>query len=163
MNMVSYKKNRRLENVERTRQDKMTKIMHCRQWWREAEVKERQVRHSNREGESHRIYREWSQRMSRMRERQKDKDREEEQQKASHTFALPDLLSYWAKSRLVGRLLWCSPCLFCNLSKGVTFFCVSLCVGKGGSLRGQHLNHCSSLDRSFKPWPKTQTYCFLFH
>lgn len=67
-------------------------------------MKERQARHSKRDGESHRIYRERSQRMSGMRKTKEQKRGRERRERGAHgTLGPPDLSPQRAKSGLMER------------------------------------------------------------
>lgn len=109
-----------------------------REWWRGAEVRERQVRHSKREGIG-----EGCQRMPGMRKtKTKKKNRRKEEHWANSVLAMPNLSPSRAKSSIVGRTYWLCYPPGLHLSKRNSIdFCFITCR-KMESPRGQYLDLC---------------------
>lgn len=123
---------------------KMPKIMHNREWWRETEVKERQVRHSKRGGVTPDIKRVMPKNVRNERDK-RQRNRKKEKHRANSTLAMPDLSPYWAKSSLVGRTSWLCTRLVCNLSKRNNAVLHLFMCRKMEPLRGQYLDLCRSV------------------
>lgn len=143
MNTAAIKKKGGLESEERTRQDKENDKNNALQGVMKRNRGERETSEAfkQRGGATPDIKRVKPKNVRNERDRKTKKQKRGRAQ--SQQFALPDLYPYRAKSRLVGRTSWLCTCLVFNLSKGMTFFCISLCR-KRESLRGQYLDHCCS-------------------